>query len=64
LTEELRQRDETIDAQNALLSLAWADAQDLASLHQITQLLKEYIEGMLVSTPDPELNANKMRKLC
>lgn len=67
-TEEVRQRDETIDAQNALLSLAWADAQDLASSHQSTQdalqLLKEYIEGILASTPDPELNANKKRRLC
>jgi hypothetical protein len=64
-TEELRQRDETI-ATHALLSLAWADAQDLASSHQsmqgALQLLKEYIEGMLA--PDPELNANKKRRLC
>lgn len=64
-TQELRQRDQTIQTQNCLLDQAWADAQNLASCQQASQealeLLKEYVECVLASE---DVNANKKRRLC
>jgi hypothetical protein len=63
--EELKQRDETINTQNCLLGLAWADAQNLASSQMEAErtmaLMNGYIEGM--TTIKEETNANKKRRL-
>jgi hypothetical protein len=66
-SEDLNQRNETIDVQNALLSLAWADAQDLVSSQRSAQdalqLLREYIGCVTVTNgPDTALSPNKKRR--
>lgn len=67
-TEELKQRDQTIQTQNCLLDHAWADAQNLASCQQESQkaleLLKEYVECVLAAKDGLDFNVNKKRKLC
>jgi predicted mannosyl-3-phosphoglycerate phosphatase (HAD superfamily) len=66
-TEELRQRERTIQTQNCLLEYAWANAQKLASCQHKSQEalahLREYVERLLAADEGTDFNANKKRKL-
>lgn len=68
-SQQLLERDQTIETQNTLLGFAWAEAQAASSAirerDQKITLLNNQLEGVMSTKQQdsPELNENKKRKL-
>lgn len=68
-SQQLMERDQTIETQNTLLGFAWAEAQASSSAirerDQKITLLNNQLEGVISTKQQdsPELNENKKRKI-